>query len=97
MIGTFLENLGLGHHIAPLLDYGVESLTDVELLAVRMPLRYCADMLRATGVTPREWTTIRRAYLALQEWCQPSYLEDRLREMTLDLLLADSHDSVSPK
>jgi hypothetical protein len=86
MMVAFLDRLGLGHHFIALDNYGIESLADVEI-AVRMPLHHCADVLRATGITPREWTAICRAYYVLQDWCQPSHADDTIREAILVMLL----------
>jgi hypothetical protein len=86
MMVAFLDRLGLGHHFIALDNYGIESLADVDI-AVRMPLRDCADVLRATGMTPHEWTAICRAYYMLQDWCQRSHAEDAIREAILAILV----------
>jgi hypothetical protein len=61
-MNTILASVCLECHVSLLLDYGIESLEDLEL-AVKMTPDDCAEVLESTGISPFEWVTLRRALL----------------------------------
>ncbi len=86
MIASFLNDIELAHCVRPLHDHGIDNLHDLED-ALRKSLEDQAAILRETGILPREWIQIRRAYSTLHEWCQQSYAQDMTTEFTLLILL----------
>lgn len=83
----FLTSIGMGSAVAPLFSYGIETMDDMEYALTRLPLKICALILQATGITARQWMVIRRSYFTHREWCQQSFLVDGWMENGLNRLL----------